>query len=674
MNRNDPRHPGQHKHAPKSLDNLAFDRTGDVTGGQNKDDDGEGTNSEVRVTLQDACGGTTTFTARTNSLSGLTTAANAQCPNSQKYQGNSLDGGPTMTKVPITESTLGLVKDHDSKESDGERQTWSKKIDFLLSVIGFAVDLGNVWRFPYICHKNGGGAFLIPYCIMAVFGGVPLFYMELSLGQYHHSGAISLWSKICPIFKGIGYALCVIDMYTSFFYNTIIAWAVYYLMSSFTSQLPWTTCDNHWNTPNCTEISRINRSNENISQGSLPAAEFFERNVLQAHLAHGIDDVGSISWQLAICLMAVFIIVYFSLWKGIKGSGKVVWVTATAPYIILSILLVRGVTLPGSREGILYYITPRWEPLLETGVWIDAAVQVFFSLGPGFGVILALASYNKFHNNCYRDALVTSSINCLTSFLSGFVIFSVLGFMAHKQGTDVSEVAAEGPGLVFVVYPEAIAAMPGSTFWAIIFFFMLITLGLDSTFGGLEAIITAFCDEYPKSIGKNREIFVGVLICCCYLGALPTTTYGGQFVIHLITEMGAGVSLLVIVFLEAVVISWFYGAGRFAEEIKQMLGYKPGIFWRICWRFISPLFLLFIIIMTIVSWKPLAFQNYSYPYWSIGIGWLVALSSIIMVPVYAVYRIIITPGTLKERLITAIKPEGDQSLGNREQYAMNSYL
>ncbi|XP_077996327.1 sodium-dependent serotonin transporter-like [Glandiceps talaboti] len=656
----------------RSVDNLAFDRTGDVNGGPTADE-GDRRNSEVRVTLQDASGGTTTFTARTNSLSGLNATSNAK-PNKDNFEGQKMGGEPTMTKVPITESTLGLVKDQDSKEADDGRQTWGKKIDFLLSVIGFAVDLGNIWRFPYICYKNGGGAFLIPYCIMAVFGGVPLFFLELSLGQYHRSGAISLWSKICPIFKGIGYALCVIDMYTSFFYNTVIAWAVYYLFSSFTANLPWTTCNNDWNTPNCSEIDNFNSSIENASLGSLPAAEFFERKVLQAHLSNGIDDVGSIRWQLAICLMAVFIVVYFSLWKGIKGSGKVVWVTATAPYMILSILLVRGATLPGSTEGILYYITPRWEPLLDTAVWIDAAVQIFFSLGPGFGVILALASYNKFNNNCYRDALVTSSINCLTSFMSGFVIFSVLGFMAHKQNADVSEVATDGPGLVFVVYPEAIAQMPGSTFWAIIFFFMLITLGLDSTFGGLEAIITAFCDEFPKTIGKNREIFVGVLICCCYLGALSTTTFGGQWIIHLLTEMGSGVSLLVIVFLEAVVISWFYGADRFAEEIKLMLGFKPGIFWTICWRFISPIFLLFIIIMTIITWRPLEFQGYIYPTWSIGIGWLMALSSIILIPIYAVYRIIITPGTFKERVMTSLRPETDAPWRGREQYAMNSYL
>lgn len=82
------------------------------------------------------------------------------------------------------------------------RETWSQKAEFLLAVVGFAVDLGNVWRFPYICYQNGGGAFLIPYCIMLIFGGLPLFFMELALGQFHRCGCLSIWERICPALKG----------------------------------------------------------------------------------------------------------------------------------------------------------------------------------------------------------------------------------------------------------------------------------------------------------------------------------------------------------------------------------------------------------------------------------------------------------------------------------------
>uniref|UniRef100_A0A8C0HCA5 Transporter n=1 Tax=Chelonoidis abingdonii TaxID=106734 RepID=A0A8C0HCA5_CHEAB len=528
------------------------------------------------------------------------------------------------------------------------REKWSKKMDFLLSVIGFAVDLGNVWRFPYICYQNGGGAFLIPYTLMAIFGGVPLFYMELALGQFHRAGAISIWKRICPIFKGIGFAICIIALYVSFYYNTIIAWALYYLYSSFTGTLPWTSCDNPWNTPNCTNY--FGKSNVTWTTFSKsPAEEFYTRKVLEIQESSGLYDVGGIRWQLLLCLFLLFTIVYFSLWKGVKTSGKVVWVTATLPYIVLLILLVRGATLPGAWRGIVFYLRPDWEKLMSTAVWVDAAAQIFFSLGPGFGVLLALASYNHFNNNCYRDAIVTSVVNCLTSFLSGFVIFTVLGYMAEMRDVEVEDVAKDkGPSLLFITYPEAIANMVGSTFFAIIFFLMMITLGLDSTFGGLEAVITAVMDEYPHILAKQRELFVLGLITICFLGSLTTLTHGGAYVVKLLEEFGAGCSILAVVLLEAIAVSWFYGIQRFCDDVKAMLGFTPGIFWKVCWVAISPAFLAFIIVSSLLDQPLLMLFDYRYPEWSISVGYLIGASSFICIPFYMVYKLVWTPGSLKQ--------------------------
>ncbi|XP_049770972.1 sodium-dependent serotonin transporter-like [Schistocerca cancellata] len=532
------------------------------------------------------------------------------------------------------------------------RETWAKKVEFLLAVIGFAVDLGNVWRFPYICYQNGGGAFLIPYCIMLVFGGLPLFYMELALGQFHRCGCLTIWKRICPALKGVGYAICLIDVYMGMYYNTIIGWAVYYLFASFRSELPWTSCDNPWNTADCTPVFSLARTNRSVS----PAREFFERSVLELHRSDGLDRMGPIKWSLALCVLAVFLLVYFSLWKGVRSAGKAVWVTALAPYGVLVILLCRGVTLPGAAEGIRYYLTPEWHKLSNAKVWIDAASQIFFSLGPGFGTLLALSSYNKFNNNCYRDAILTSSINCLTSFLAGFVIFSVLGYMAHVQKKSVSEVGLEGPGLVFIVYPEAIATMSGSVFWSIIFFLMLITLGLDSTFGGLEAMITALCDEYPRVLGRHREAFVAVLLLAVYICALPTTTYGGEYLVNLLNVYGPGISILFVVFVEAVGVCWFYGVSRFSRDIEKMLGHQPGIFWRVCWAYISPIFILVIFIFSLMGYEEMLPGEYVYPAWSISVGWVLTASSLVCIPLYIIYTLITTPGTCLQRVKAAVKP------------------
>ncbi|XP_046611830.1 sodium-dependent dopamine transporter [Neodiprion virginianus] len=569
------------------------------------------------------------------------------------------------------------------------RETWSGKVDFLLSVIGFAVDLANVWRFPYLCYKNGGGAFLVPYCIMLVVGGIPLFYMELALGQFNRKGAITCWGRLVPLLKGIGYAVALIAFYVDFYYNVIIAWALRYFFASFAAMLPWTTCDNPWNTPRCRRLD-INASYvgdyamadnqftsndsgvtfEGIQNTTLinhysndtrytsAAQEYFNRAILELHESGGLHDLGAVKWDIALCLLVVYIICYFSLWKGISTSGKVVWFTALFPYAVLLILLVRGITLPGSTEGIKYYLSPNFSAITKAEVWVDAATQVFFSLGPGFGVLLAYASYNKYHNNVYKDALLTSVINSVTSFVAGFVIFSVLGYMAHASGRSIQDVATEGPGLVFIVYPAAIATMPGSIFWALIFFMMLLTLGLDSSFGGSEAIITALSDEFPL-IGNHREIFVACLFSLYFLVGLASCSQGGFYFFHLLDRYAAGYSMLIAVLAETIAVSWIYGTDRFCADIKDMIGFAPGIYWRVCWKFIAPIFLMFIIVYGLMGYEPLTYEDYVYPLWANVLGWLIACSSIVMIPAVGAYKLLTTPGTFRERMKILTTPWKD---------------
>uniref|UniRef100_A0A673VBR7 Transporter n=1 Tax=Suricata suricatta TaxID=37032 RepID=A0A673VBR7_SURSU len=120
------------------------------------------------------------------------------------------------------------------------RETWTRQMDFIMSCVGFAVGLGNVWRFPYLCYKNGGGVFLIPYVLIALVGGIPIFFLEISLGQFMKAGSINVWN-ICPLFKGLGYASMVIVFYCNTYYIMVLAWGFYYLVKSFTTTLPWAT-------------------------------------------------------------------------------------------------------------------------------------------------------------------------------------------------------------------------------------------------------------------------------------------------------------------------------------------------------------------------------------------------------------------------------------------------
>lgn len=166
--------------------------------------------------------------------------------------------------------------------------------------------------------------------------------------------------------------------------------------------MPWKSCGNDWNTNECRDVVSNFSSLPNGTTYRTPSEEYYNRKLLELQNSKGFDNLGGIKPSLAFCLFLVFLTVYFALWKGPRSSGKVVWVTATAPYFILTILLIRGVTLPGASKGIYYYLVPDFDKLYDPNVWTAAATQIFFSLGPGFGVLLALSSYNDFNNNCYR--------------------------------------------------------------------------------------------------------------------------------------------------------------------------------------------------------------------------------------------------------------------------------
>ncbi|KAJ7329166.1 hypothetical protein JRQ81_015340 [Phrynocephalus forsythii] len=430
-----------------------------------------------------------------------------------KSKGNwTAESNGSMT---MQEATAMQEEEEDKLEDRGQ---WSNKVEFVLSVAGEIIGLGNVWRFPYLCYKNGGGAFFIPYLIFLFACGIPVFFLETALGQYTSQGGITAWRKICPIFEGIGYASQVIESYLNIYYIIILAWALFYLFNSFTAVLPWSTCENPWNTDHCQVV--FNKS-DNVTSS---ITEFWERRALG--ITDGIHNLGNVRWELALCLLLAWIICYFCIWKGVKSTGKVVYFTATFPYVMLFILLIRGVTLPGAREGIIFYLHPDISRLTDPQVWMDAGTQIFFSYAICQGCLTALGSYNKYNNNCYRDCFMLCFLNSATSFVAGFAIFSVLGFMAQDQGVPISDVAESGPGLAFIAYPKAVTLMPVSQLWSCLFFLMLIFLGLDSQFVCVESLVTAIVDLFPEIFRRKgrRELLILFIAVICYLIGLLLVT------------------------------------------------------------------------------------------------------------------------------------------------------
>ena len=343
--------------------------------------------------------------------------------------------------------------------------------------------LGNVWRFPFTAYENGGGAFLIPYMIVLLLVGRPLYLMELALGQFSSSGSVRVWDMV-PALGGVGYGQILGTACVTTYYCSLIALSIYYLVVSCYPVLPWTVCHenlqsdlaicipsggnmssyvecHHPNTTNLnttlcvqagTELDQLDQFTTNVSIIS-SAEQYFRSGVLKekTDISAGL---GLPDPTLAGCLAVCWILLYLTLKDGVSSSGKVAYFTAIFPYVVMVALLVRGLTLPGSLQGLEFFFTPQWEKLYSLNVWYAAVTQSFFSLSVGFGTLTTYSSYNKFRHKTDKDALIISFADTFTSLLAGTVIFSILGHLAHELELPVEQVVKSGAGLAFVSYPE----------------------------------------------------------------------------------------------------------------------------------------------------------------------------------------------------------------------------
>ncbi|XP_071864976.1 sodium- and chloride-dependent transporter XTRP3 isoform X2 [Bombus fervidus] len=564
----------------------------------------------------------------------------------------------------------------ETKEEN--RAEWSGKMQFFLSIIGYSVGLGNIWRFPYLCQQNGGGAFLIPFFVMLILEGVPLFLIELGLGQRMRQGALGVWNTIHPWLGGIGIASCIVTFFVALYYNVIITWCFYYLFNSLEEPLPWAKCPEVDNKP----VEECVKSSE--------TAYFWYRTTLDA--APSIEEGLSLKWWIVLCLLLSWIVVFFIVMKGIQSSGKVVYFTSMFPYLVLTIFFIRGITLKGASAGLAHMYTPKIEKLLEPTVWLDAATQVFYSFGLAFGSLIAFGSYNTPDNNCVRDVLLVSGCNAFTAIYASVVIFAILGFKAmtnvdkclasnidllfqngyitYKNITmgeyeetvnmlnasamnftletcSLSEQldnAAEGTGLAFIVFTQAIVELPGAPFWSCIFFLMLLALGLGSQIGILEGMLCVIFDiDLFKRIKK--QYITGVVCTICFFVGLIFCTGAGEYWLKMFDSFAGTIGLVMVALMEMISVIFVYGHEKFTKDIEEMTGYRPGIYWQFTWRFLAPIIMVCILLTSIASMfikKP----TYSawdasrgiavptaYPSWVLAIAVVIIFAGIAPIPI-----------------------------------------
>ena len=464
-----------------------------------------------------------------------------------------------------------------------EKQFWRSRSAFVMAAIGSAVGLGNVWRFPFVCYKNGGGAFLIPYFVALFTAGIPLMILEFSLGHWARSPPPQSFKKTNYKLEWIGWWASLTPFVVASYYTVVMAWCFSYMIYSI---------DLRWGTD---------------------AKTFFLRTFLNATKSPG--EIGGLQIPVLLGLLVVWLSIFIILYKGVSRIGRVVAITVPLPTVLLIILTIRGLTLPGAMEGVSYYLTPDFSKLLHFNVWLSAYAQVFFSLSLSQGILITYASFLEKKSDITNNAFITSLADAGTSFLAGFTVFSVVGYLALTKGISIESLGLAGPHLTFVTYPTAISLLPFATqLFGIFFYIALLTFGIDSAFSMIEPIAASVNSKWGLSKGKATAI-----VCTLgFLSSLIFVTGSGIHWLDIVDHFVANFSLVLVGLFECISLGYFFRLRRLREHANSVSDIMLGKWWDVLIKFVAPVSLLVLLVASFV--ENITSPYGGYPLWCLIAG------------------------------------------------------
>jgi NSS family neurotransmitter:Na+ symporter len=463
-----------------------------------------------------------------------------------------------------------------SSISEEIREHWGSRFAFIMAAVGSAVGLGNIWRFPFRCYENGGGAFLIPYFIALFTLGIPLLILEFTLGHWSRGSPPVAFSKIGKKWEWFGWWPIIVEFITVIYYSVILAWCFSYMLYSL---------DLRW---------------------GANAESFFLNNFLG--LTSKPEILGNISIPVVIGLLAIWLIIYLVLRKGVKSIGKVCIILIPLATILLVIMAIRGLTLPGAMDGVSYYLTPDFSKLGDAKIWLAAYSQVLWSLSLAGGIMITYASFLPKKADITNNAFITSLADAGVSFFAGFIVFSVLGYLAMSTGSGIEGVVAVGPELAFIAYPTAISLLPfAATFFGLIFFVALLTFGLTSAFSMAEPLPVGLNDKWRIPTGKST----GIICLIGFLAGLIYTTGSGIHWLSISDDFLATFGFSLVALFECLIAGYAFHLHKLRKHANDVSDIKIGRWWDVLIKFVNPVILAILFIMVIKDYIAEGYGGYS---------------------------------------------------------------
>jgi neurotransmitter:Na+ symporter, NSS family len=476
------------------------------------------------------------------------------------------------------------------------REEWGTRAGFLLAAVGSAIGLGNIWRFPYVAYDNGGGAFIVPYLIALLTAGIPLLVLEYAIGHRYQGSAPLSFAKLHPRAEFVGWWQVAVSGVIATYYAVVVAWAMAYAV--FSVGLQW---------------------------GPDPNAFLFG-DYLQ--LADEPGQIGGLVAGVAIPLAVVWAITIGVLLggvkKGIERANKIFIPLLVGVFLVL---VIRAVTLPGAVEGLAALFTPDWGAITDSGIWVAAYGQIFFSLSIGFAIMVTYASYLPRRADLTNSAFIAGFGNSSFELLAGIGVFSAIGFMAVSQGIGIDEVAAEGVGLAFVVFPEIINNLPAlADAFGLLFFGSLVLAGLSSLISVVQTFVAGVQEKF--GLARRNAVLIGGGVAATV--SLLFSTNGGLYILDSADFFINHFGIAIVGLVEVVLIAWILRRlGLFQRHANEISDIPLGLWWKVALSAVTPLLLGWVMLDSLLSVIRDGYEDYPTGF-LLATGWSVAVGAVVV--------------------------------------------
>ncbi|XP_055921051.1 sodium-dependent proline transporter-like [Eupeodes corollae] len=535
---------------------------------------------------------------------------------------------------------------------DKNRGKWSSPNDFFFACLGHAFKIDAIFIFPAVLFYDLGIYTLIPYLITLGVCVVPIVFMQSFLGQFSSTGFISVF-RISPIFKGVGYVSLFINLMSLTYYAILGAIPLFFLLHSLQPTIPW-SCEGSksWMKVNENSTSICDYNNEtygNWTELEVPSIEYFDLELNTMGMYHREHPEGRFSWFLMICSFIIWGVVATVALKPIELIGKILRYSCITVMAIMGLCVLRFLFLPGAFDSLKHVFRPMFF-MAESIVMVP--FLAFSALGPGWGSILTMASYNKFDTNIFRYSWLLCLSQIGIALGMAFLSIFMMSFMSRLDPENIGYKYIHSQWMEFLTIPTGITYMELPHIWSLLFFSMIILGALNLLITQLLSVMTSMFDEFELLREYKKEFTLATVGFMALTSIFYCSNYGITFAESLMQVSVLSQMILNLILL--IVIVWIYGRERFQRDVSFMTNQTYSTWMINVMRYVAPFFIALAMLMA------LAFVFiHSGKFNSVTVFTFIALIAILpwtLVPGYCIFKTLQTTGVLGTRLKRSVRP------------------